>query len=248
MDRDRQEILTTARLRGVTGFVMGGVDPDDWSRQRTVAECGIYMTFGLHPWTVINTEPAKLQKALEQLHTKLKDAVGLGELGLDYLRGPTSTSRAIQRTYFTRQLEIARDADKPVVLHIVKAHDDALKLLRDMGGRFHGIVHGFSGSADLAGAYLKLGLHVSIGCALLKSGYKVLKRELKHIPETAITLESDAPDMHPSGRTNINRPDIIVDVAKAVTDLTGRPTAKVLDQSSKALRILFGLDDPIRSD
>ncbi len=166
------EVFARAADAGVDAFILGGVEPAEWSRQRTlikVTPAALFSCFGLHPWIVDAhfENGALLEDALRQLPTFLADAkcVGLGELGLDHgpKRNPLSRSRQLE--VFERQLELGEAFKKPLVLHIVHAHDEALECLKRKKPSRGGLVHAFSGSFETATRYLDLGFTISVGAS-----------------------------------------------------------------------------------
>ena len=128
-----------------------------------------------------------------------------GEIGLDY-HYEDSPSRQVQQAAFAAQLDAARQADKPVILHIREAHGDALALLRARRGNLpRGVVHCYSGSWESAQEYLDLGFHISFtGSVTFKNAVK-LAAVSDRIPLERLMIETDCPYMAPvplRGRRN----------------------------------------------
>src|SRR6185437_5725939 len=100
------QFLKRAREAGIRRFIQGGVSPEDWLRQRALADSeeGIFCSFGLHPWWVASHTPDEFQTALESLGEWLPGAIALGELGLDYGKRCPDESRPLQKEAFERQL------------------------------------------------------------------------------------------------------------------------------------------------
>ena len=193
-DGTRADVLVRAGCAGVNFFMQGGVNPADWAKQIELADERWGLCFGLHPWYVNDTDEAACLQALAQLEEILPKAVALGEVGLD--KGPRLQPLRLdfQQEIMHRQLRLAVKHDKPIVLHIVRAHGPALEILRSEASSWRGIVHGFTGAKEVADQYIKLGLAVSVGGALLSDGFGKLKNALPHIPPQHLCVESDAPD------------------------------------------------------
>ena len=245
-DADRDAVVRRAISAGVGRFIQGGVDPDDWRKQLALrAQCpGVIPCFGMHPWWVAQAAESQCEAAWELLVQMGSQSVGIGELGLDYLPCWDSSTHDRQRRWFIRQLELAINKDKPLVLHIVRAHDDALRILGEHGvPRRGGIVHAFSGSWELAQRYLSLGLHLSVGGPLVRASARKLARAVTCCPPERLLLESDAPDQPPPqfhGR--LNEPASITFVAETVAALKGLDAEQVLRQSTANSVLLFGLE------
>ncbi len=240
LDGLRVEWEQRAITSGIHHFVQGGIGPEDWQRQREFATRNWSLTFGLHPWFVINEPEAALDEALSRLPEFLKFGVGLGELGLDYSDKSAASHESKQLHYFEQQLIIAKQGKWPIVLHVVQAHGRALDLLGKVAREWRGIVHGFTGSLETAKRYRKLGLHISVGPAVTRTGYQKLKRAVKELSMDALTLESDCPNVSIPG--DIGRPTSLIDVANAVSAIRGCQASELLHQSSMRLRDIFDLD------
>jgi len=242
-DKLRPEMLERAQAAQIKIFLQGGVDPADWRRQDELAGSGWYRCYGLHPWFVNEADEQTCDAALKDLEGRLRDATALGELGLD--RGPRLDPMAYPRQIdmFEKQLHLAIRHDKPLVLHVVRAHAQALTILASFKRPWRGIVHGFNASFEVGSAYLDMGLGLSVGGALTRPGYKKLKNAIGRFPMERILVESDAPDMAPAtyGRC-FNEPESVWLVASALGKLTNQAAESVLAQSSDNLRRIFALE------
>jgi len=178
---DLPQVLERARQSGVEAWIQGGVDPEDWTRQAELyGQLGeaFVPVYGLHPWWVASHSEAEIEIALEKLASILPEAKGIGELGLDFgVKHGETASRLRQQAAFERQLELARSTGKPMVLHLVRSHPEALQIL-DRHGPFPqgGIVHSFSGSRAAGDAYLALGLTLSVGGGGNTRGFSKFKK------------------------------------------------------------------------
>lgn len=243
-DSSRESLLQSARTAGIDTFIQGGVDPQDWQKQKQLAQqSGIYCSFGLHPWFVAQNDAQTCQDALDQLPEMLTEAVALGELGLDYLPRWDKASLPRQRDIFQAQLEIAKAQHKPLVLHIVQAHGDALDMLKQQQHPHGGIVHGFAGSYEIARQYLDLGLTLSIGTGILQKGYKKLKDAVARLPLERLVVESDAPDGNvPDTDWPYNEPLAVLHVASRLAEIHNSNRDTVLAQSTQRVRQIFNLE------
>lgn len=241
---DLTEVLAQARAAGVTGFVMAGVDPEDWERQLALArkhpEC--LPVLGLHPYFVADHTLEDCETALDLLARRLQEAPGfIGEMGLDYRSHLVKDSEARQIEIFHAQLELAEFHQKPVVLHIVRAHKETRRLFEHFGApACGGMVHAFSGSASDAEFYLAQGLHLSIGGGLLKPDNERMDQVVRLTPLERLLVESDSPDQAPPGYPpGENRPDSILKVAERIAELKGVTRETVLATSRANLLALL---------
>jgi len=237
LNQIREEILERAQNQGITEFIQGGIDPQDWFRQKALRfefPGKIHCSFGLHPWWVATHTETEFQGAFTLLEQALADAIALGETGLDFLpRFPEST-HPLQLQAFEQQLELAHRARLPLILHIVKAHEPALALLKRLHPEWSGILHSFSGSADLAHRYTDLGLLISIGAAVLREGNRQIEKAITSLNLNQLVIESDSPDQ-------LSEPADIFLVAKKVAMIKKVSPKEVLLQSAQNLRRAFSL-------
>ncbi len=242
--------LEEARRLGIHGWVQGGVDPADWDRQVGLKDRlgpAVVLAFGLHPWWVANQEAAEVEAAFRQLESRLPVASALGELGLDlHPRHCPKDSLARQSWALEHQLELVKRIPKPLILHVVSAHGEALEIL----SRHHpfprgGLVHSFGGSAEVAKAYLDLGFHLSIGGSVTREGSQKLKKAVVSVPLDRLVLETDAPDQTPElpgvDRGSLNEPRHLIGIAQTVARLREMNPEALLDRSTENLKRLFGI-------
>lgn len=239
--------IDSARAAGITRFLLGGVDPADWDRQRALAHSHpgvVYPTFGLHPWFVAGN-PTRVDDGLARLRAELgkrdRVCVAIGETGLDHHPRFGKETHPLQARSFRAHLELALEFGLPVVLHIVRAHGPALDILRDAtreGARpFRGIVHSFSGDLAQARAYLALGLLPSISAPVIMRGsgtaFEKLRAAVVTLGATEFVIETDAPDQPPTGEKGLNPLTNLVRIAEVVAGIRGTTAAEVLDQSTR---------------
>jgi TatD DNase family protein len=240
-----EQVLAASREAGVGAWVQGGVCPEDWDRQLALqAKLGkghFLISFGLHPWWVSAASRPQVDAGLEALRRRLPEADGAGELGLD-LGEKHAGSLELQQFAFREQLEIAKAARKPLVLHIVRAHPQAIEILRQSAPYpAGGLVHSFSSSTENARTYIQLGFLLSISGAVTKPGFQTLKKALDWLPSERLVLETDSPDQPPAGVTGLNTPARLFDVATAIGKIRGEPPEELLTASAANLRKLFGV-------
>ncbi len=242
------EILGECKRVGVGRFFLGGVDESDWKRQRDLDSKfpgRFFKAFGLHPWWVhgLGAAPDRgfspLDAALERLRAELPDAHALGETGLDAARGRMKDGGELQLRAFRAQLAMALEIGKPLVLHVVRAHSQALQVLEESAG-LGGMVHSFSGNAADAERYLRMGLLLSISARIVHPDADELRAIVRDAPADQLVLETDAPDQAPWGSDQkLHFPVTLIRVAEAVAKVRGGDSAQWLDSSRDNLRRVF---------
>lgn len=239
LSKSLDEVLERSRSAGIGLWVQGGVDPSDWTRQIQLAESigpEFVPVLGLHPWVAAGLTETEIDSQLQELskiRTKLR---ALGETGIDAM--PKYFSEPMQRAQrhaFASQLRLAREWEVPLVLHVVRAHDEVLARL-EYSGPFPrgGLVHAFSGSAETAKRYIELGFVISLGPHASRPGYKDLKSAIPALPAETFVLETDSPDQ-------MEEPTGVVRVAETVAALRNTSADEILEQSTKNLKKLLGM-------
>ena len=148
------------------------------------------------------------EEALEHLYELCRrpKTAAVGEIGLDYhwMVEP----KEVQRRWFVRQLELARELDLPVNVHSRDAAQDTFDSVRDAALKTGGIIHCYSGSAEMALDYVRMGYHIGIGGVVTFKNSKTLKRVVQEVPPEALVTETDCPYLAPSpnrGKRNDSR-------------------------------------------
>ena len=172
------------------------------------------------------------QNHLEDLSNYLTqhNVVAIGEIGLDFYH--EKANQAQQQDYFETQLHIAATNQLPVILHVRKAHDETLKLLKQVclpGG----IVHAYSGNEQQAKHYVDLGFKLGFGGMLTYERSRKLRTLAAKLPLEAIVLETDAPDMvvaqHQGQR---NSPEYLIHCLAALADIRQVPPETIARQTT----------------
>lgn len=243
-DADREQVIAHCRAVGVVGIVVPGVSAATWPRLLgLVAQHPgfLHAALGLQPLFLAEHEEAHVD-ALREAVLRHRP-VAIGEIGLDHYR--QELDRARQRALFLAQLEVAREAALPVILHVRKAHEDVLQILRGVGLSAGGVVHAFNGSAEQARRYIDLGFKLGVGGAMTHERARRLRDMVRVLPASALVLETDAPDMAPAGhRGERNSPAHLPEVLAALAALREEPAAALARTCLHNTQALFGLECP----
>jgi TatD DNase family protein len=216
-DGDRDAVLARARVAGVERLLVVGVMDGSGRHRRALdlaASCGLECAVGIHP------HEARL--ATEESYAELADLararriVAIGEIGLDFHYD--LSPRAFQEEVFHRQIRLARDAALPVVIHTRAAEAETLAILAeeripDVGG----VVHCYTGSAEMARALLAMGLFLSFSGIVAFPRAANLRAIASEVPEDRLLIETDAPYLAPPPhRGRRNEPAFVIEVARTV--------------------------------
>ncbi len=190
---DRYELLSSLKDKGVSQIINCGCDLK--SSLTTVALSEkydfIYAAVGVHAHEAEETTESDLAE-IEKLY-KNNRVVAVGEIGLDYHYDFSPRERQLE--IFEKQLILAKKLKLPVIIHDREAHEDTMNLLKKY--RPEGVVHCFSGSAEMAKEIVKLGMYIGIGGAVTFKNAKKPVEVAQYLPLDRLLLETDAPYMTP---------------------------------------------------
>lgn len=156
----------------------------------------VYCSIGIHPDQSAEIAAQNSREYLDAIAQQLsyEKAMALGEIGLDYYYDDDAP-RDIQKKIFEEQLALAKDLDVPVIIHNRDAHQDTLDLLKKY--RPKGIMHCFSGSAEVAKEVLRLGMYIGFtGVITFKNARRAVEAAAE-IPLDRLLVETDCPYMAP---------------------------------------------------
>lgn len=246
-DTDRAEVIARARAAGLTGFVLAGVDPSTWVKQRALAgsTSGVVWSAGLHPMRAATYSDDAARVALDELESCFRGpfaARAVGETGLDAQFVPRDSIDR-QLPIFREQLALARSLDLPVVLHVLGrgTHLRTLETMKQDGAPPRGgVVHSYSGGAELSVEYLALGLSISFSGSVCRATADRVHRAAAVVPLDRLLIETDSPDLAPPGANRRNEPRALLDVADSVAKIRGVERAAILEATAANARALFG--------
>src|SRR5665213_1986138 len=228
--------------KGIRHFLLGGVSPTEWQRQSELRDLfpdQIWRAFGLHPYFVANQTPAVLEQAWSELLNHAPALEARGETGLDFRKPYLIHGKDRQRDFFRRHLSLAAQNKKPVILHVVRAHEEALQDLTPT----EGMVHAFTAGPQLSKRYLDLGLHLSVGAKLLFAETQDLHETVRFMPLERLLIESDCPDQAPPRQT-VHDSTTVWAIAERVAELKKLPFETVVEQTRGNLFRLLKKESP----
>jgi TatD DNase family protein len=174
----------------------------------------------------------------------------IGELGL-HATGKAPPERLQQQERaFRAQLALARQLDLPLVLHVVRTHAEVLRILKSDGvPRAGGVVHSYSGSAELVADYVRLGLHLSFAGPVTYPDAHRVQAAARAVPAARLLVETDAPDQTPWARRPAPcEPAFLPDIVQALAAHRGTTPAELARFTDSNARQLFALPPPVSPD
>ena len=193
-DSDREELLPKLAKDDVGLIIDPGCDVLSSRKALELAERFpfVYAAVGLHPEELDKYSPESFEEICSM--ARHPRCVAIGEIGLDYYWD--ASHKEEQKELFRRQIELALELDKPVIVHDREAHGDCLEIVRDYPG-LRGVFHCYSGSAEMAKELLKLGWYLGFdGPVTYKNARKALE-VLELCPMDRMLMETDSPYLSP---------------------------------------------------
>ena len=243
-DNDRHNLLLSMEQNGIGNIVEVGAGIK--STKEAVKLSGeysfIYAAVGIHPSEAAGTTEEDIEW-IKSLALKEK-VVAVGEIGLDYHYD--EPSRQVQKKWFVRQLEIAREMGLPVIIHSRDAAEDTLNIMKTFyksnTGEGYGVIHCFSYSAEIAKIYIDMGFYLGIGGVVTFKNSKKLIDVVSKVPLDRIVLETDAPYLTPEPhRSERNSSLNLKYVVEKIAEIKGSTQKEVIDITEKNARRLYRL-------
>jgi TatD DNase family protein len=244
---DRDAMLARARAAGVSTLLAIGTGPGpeqlDAALPFAEAHDWIYTTVGIHPHDAKEVTPTHLQ-TLESL-AKHPKVIAWGEIGLDYFYD--HSPRDIQEKVFRDQMELARAAKLPIIIHCRDAWDDCLRFLEDAWKPtgLGGILHCFTSTLEHAQRGLDMGFLVSFTGNLSFPKSQSIRDVAKALPLSELLIETDSPYLAPQPfRGKRNEPAYALEVAKALANVRNLELPETAAATCENFRRFFRLSRP----
>lgn len=236
-DADREVVLNGLLEQGVELVVNVGASLKGCSASVQLANqySHVYAAVGVHPDEVgdLNDQTFEEMKALFQ-NDKV---VAVGEIGLDYYWD--NESHDVQKEWFVKQLNLARELDLPVIIHSREAAEDTFQVMKEHGQGLVGVIHCYSYSVEMAKEYVKMGYYLGVGGVVTFNNAKKLKEVVKAIPLEQLVVETDAPYLSPvPNRGKRNTSANLVQVVEKIAELkevTYEEVVAVTNENGKKL-------------
>lgn len=242
-DDDLEEVIKNAHNSGVGKINVVGFDDKSISKALEIAKKyeNIYLTVGWHPVEAIdfNTEKYEMIKEIALTNDKV---VAIGEIGLDYYWD--KSPKDIQKDVFRKQIALAKELKKPIVIHCRDAMGDVLQILREEQAReVGGIMHCFSGSVESMRIALEENFYISLGGPVTYKNAKVPKEVAKECPLDRLLIETDCPYLTPTPyRGKRNEPAYVKYVAEEIANLREMSYEELVEITTKNAHDLFKIN------
>lgn len=228
-------------------------------------DVGVYAAVGLHPGHVYRKTTAEVgwkrgaeEKEFEELDEekyrrliKNEKVVAVGEIGLDYYDGMAEEEKTVQKDVFVRQLELAQQAGKPVMIHCRRAYDDLIEILKMFNfvcshcphacaPGLRGVIHSFMGRQSQAEKLVEMGFYLSFNGIITYA--RDYDKVINALSLENILLETDCPWLTPvPHRSERNEPAYVKYVAEKIAEVKGMSLEQVAKQTTQNARQLFGI-------
>ena len=237
-DEDREELLTSLREHGIDKVINVGASLEGCkiTLQLMRQYPFIYGAMGVHPSETGELSEENLMWLREQCTAD--KVVAVGEIGLDYHWKEPEVR--IQKLWFERQMELAREVDLPMIIHSREAAKDTLDIMQALrAGEIGGVIHCFSYTKEIAREYLRMGFYFGIGGVITFHNAKKLKEAVEFIPMSNILLETDSPYLAPEpnrGKRNssLNLPYVAQEIA-AIKGISYEEVVRITEENAERL-------------
>ncbi|MGE5330049.1 MAG: TatD family hydrolase [Deltaproteobacteria bacterium] len=238
---DYDEVILNAFNSGVKYILNAGSDIATSKKSIELAEKYdfIYAAAGVHPHEVEKLGSSDYEE-LKKLcgHHKV---VAVGEIGLDYFYD--YSPREIQKQWFTKQVELSKELNMPIIIHNRDSHEDMMNIVRKYAPYLNsGVFHCFAGSWEMAKELLELGFYISFGGSITFKNAKKSVEILEKMPENRILIETDCPYLTPEPfRGQRNHSGYVRLVAEKISQIRGVPIEEIAKTTTENTKRLFGI-------
>ncbi len=210
-ERDRLELLLSMEEHHIGRIVNVGASLE--SSRAALALAGqydfIYAAIGVHPSDISCLEETEQKPyedgsgfqgtGLEWLKGCSKDpkVAAVGEIGLDYYWEKEPANQELQKKWFVRQLQLARECSLPVIIHSRDAAADTMELMKEHGAGIPGVIHCYSYAKEMALEYVNMGYYIGVGGVVTFKNARKLIETVEAIPLERIVIETDCPYLAP---------------------------------------------------
>lgn len=197
----------------------------------------IYASIGVHPHETENMKDEDI--AILKKYINNKKIVAIGEIGLDYYY--EYSDREKQKYWFKKQLEIAKDNNKPVIIHSRDAAKECYEIIKNSGVS-KGVIHSYSGSAQMAKDYIDMGFFIGIGGIVTFKNAKKSVEVAESVPIEKILIETDSPYLSPVPvRGTRNNSQNLIYIAEKIAQIKQITVENVAEITKKNALTLFDI-------
>ncbi|WP_371195786.1 TatD family hydrolase [Glaciecola sp. SC05] len=242
-DEDRAQVIEKALSKGVKRILVPGLGINQVDRLLALKARfkTLDIAAGFHPYFLceLRAEEWREQLAImaKWVDTYLGDLVAIGEFGID---ATLPLTLSFQQRVFIDQLGLAQSVSKPVILHHRQSHNELIRLIKKCNFQQGGVIHAFSGSAQIAQSYIDLGFKLGVGGTITYPRGEKTRKALTKVPLSALLLETDAPDMPIYGFQGMrNTPERLGIVAESLAELKQVSVEEIVNCTTANYMSLF---------
>lgn len=240
-DADREIVLSSMCDNGIMYLVNVGASLESTAASIKLAQqySYIYAAAGVHPSHTDQLNEDNFEWLCEQC--KKEKVVAVGEIGLDYHW--ETPEKDVQKRWFGRQLDLARQIKKPVIIHSRDAAKDTYDIITEKNAaQIGGVIHCYSYSASMALDYVKMGFYIGIGGVVTFKNSKKVREVVKAVPIESIVLETDSPYLAPEPHRGKRNTSLnLVHIAKEIAAIKMISYDDVVCITTKNARTLYGI-------
>lgn len=240
-DEDRDSLLKRLHQEGISYILNASASPESLGPTMELAEKYpfVYAALGIHPHDAEKMNEDIMNKI--RTLSKNDKVVAVGEIGLDYYYD--NSPRDIQRYWFERQIELAKELRLPIIIHDRDAHEDTVNILKKTDVKqVGGIFHCFSGSAQMAMEMLKLNLYIAVGGAVTFKNARKTVEVVKAVPLEKLLVETDCPYLSPEPhRGKRNNSGYLVHIIRKIAEIKEISESEVAEITLMNAKKVFGL-------
>lgn len=239
-------VVAAMRLVGIDGCVVNATCEEDWEIVAKVAHANVgwaLPAFGIHPWKADQAQVGWVGRLKDQL--EMNPLASVGECGLD--QWITAPSLKLQKPVFEAQLRLAREMERPMTIHCLKAWGALFDSFKKVPPPSRFLLHSFSGSIETAQRLMPLGAYFSFSGYFLHERKAAVVEVFQRLPLDRILLETDAPDMlppsafvrHPLEKA-LNHPANLASIGEALAGVLGMPVEELAQITKENAQRCFG--------
>jgi len=242
-DDNRAEVVERAQAAGVTQLIAVGCTAEDSRKCVQLARDfgGVYAAVGIQPNYIAEAKPEDWA-AIEQL-AKEPGVVAIGETGLD--RHWDYTPFDQQQDFFDRHMRLAERLGLPFIVHMRDCEDEIMSSLREarQRGELKGVMHSFTGDAEMAAECVELGMHISFAGMLTYKKSQALRACAATIPDDRLLIETDSPYLSPEPMRSKRpcEPAFVRHTAECLAKVRGVSPEELAALTTANARAFFGL-------
>lgn len=240
-NEDRDALLKQLHQEGVSYILNAAASPESLNTTMELAlkYPFVYAALGIHPHDAENIN----EDIINRIRTLSKNdkVVAIGEIGLDYYYD--NSPRDLQRYWFERQIELAKELNLPVIIHDRDAHEDTIAILKKTDVKLvGGIFHCFTGSAQMAMEMLKLNLYIAVGGSVTFKNARKTLEVVEAVPLERLLVETDCPYLTPEPhRGKRNNSGYLVHVIRKIAGIKGISESEAAETTLMNAKKVFRL-------